>query len=90
MAQPVAEKTDKEDVLSAPPVAPNGTSDAAVVDEPKAEGGRETKRKRHESETPEERAERKRRKKEKKEKKEKKAAKKATKGAKASESEDSD
>jgi H/ACA ribonucleoprotein complex subunit 4 len=90
VAQPIAEKTDKEDVLSAPPIAPNGTSDAAEVGEPKAEVGRGTKRKRHEGGTTEERAERKRRKKEKKEKKEKKAAKKATKGAKASESEDSD
>jgi H/ACA ribonucleoprotein complex subunit 4 len=87
MAQPVAEKTAKEDVLSAPPVAPNGTSDAMEVDEPKANGEKEKKRKRHDGETPEEKAERKRKKKEKKEKKEKK---KAAKGTKASESEESE
>lgn len=87
-AQPVAETTAKEEVLSAPPVAPNGTLDAMEVDEPKANGEKAKKRKRNEGETPEERAERKRKK---KEKKEKKAAKKASKdGGKASESEESD
>jgi H/ACA ribonucleoprotein complex subunit 4 len=90
--QPVTAKTAKEDTSSAPSVAPNGTSEAMEVDEPKANGEKEKekKRKRHEGETPEEKAERKRRKKEKKEKKEKKAAKKASKGAEASETEDSD
>jgi H/ACA ribonucleoprotein complex subunit 4 len=81
--QPVAEKTPKEDVLSAPPIAPDGSME---VDVPVTNGTSE-KRKKHEGETPEEKAERKRRKKEKKEKKE---AKKAKKGAKAEESEGSD
>ena len=80
------EKTAKEDVLSAPPIAPNGLSDAANV-EPKANGDHGHKRKRDDGETPEEKAERRRRK---KEKKEKKATNKAGKGAKASESEGSD
>ena len=81
--QPVAEKTSKEDVLSAPPIAPD---DSMEVDVP-ATNGTSEKRKKHEGETPEEKAERKRRKKEKKEKKE---AKKAKKGAKAEQSEESD
>ena len=81
--QPVAEKTPKEDVPSAPPIAPDGSME---VDVPVTNGTSE-KRKKHEGETPEEKAERKRRKKEKKEKKE---AKKAKKGAKAEESEGSD
>lgn len=89
-AQPVAEKTAKEDVLSAPPVAPNGTSDAIEVEKPKANGETDKKRKRHEGETPEEKADRKRQKKEKKERKEKAAAKKAAKGGKTSESEEND
>src|ERR1700733_7788522 len=81
--QPVAKKTSKEDVLSAPPIAPD---DSMEVDVPVTNGTNE-KRKKHEGETPEEKAERKRRKKEKKEKKE---AKKARKGAKAEQSEESD
>lgn len=85
--QPVAEKTAKDDVLAAPPVAPNGDSHATEADKPKINGEKEKKRKRHEGETPEEKAERKRRK---REKKEKKAAKKAAKGAKASESEETE
>ena len=82
--QPVAETTAKEDVLSAPPEAPNGDSEAMEVDgstaapEP-ANGTDDKKRKRHEGETPEEKAERKKRKKERKEKKEAKKAKKAAK-----------
>jgi H/ACA ribonucleoprotein complex subunit 4 len=87
--QPATGKTAKDDTSSAPPAAPNGTSEAMEVDEHKTNGEKEKekKRKRHEGETPEEKAERKRKK---KEKKEKKVAKKASKRAKASESEDSD
>ncbi len=90
---PVRETTSKDDVLSAPPVAPNGeTSDAMVVDEaaaPATNGdagvdGKKRKSK-HDGETPEERAERKRRKKEKKEKKEKRKS-----GSKKEESDESE
>jgi H/ACA ribonucleoprotein complex subunit 4 len=82
-AAPVREKTSQADVLSAPPVAPNGesadtmdlddTATAVNGDEAASLGPKEKdkKRKKHDGETPEERAERKRRKKEKKEKKEK-------------------
>lgn len=66
-AQQPTETTSKEDVAAALP--PQGKVD---VDESKDD---EKKRKRHEGETPEERAERKRRKKEKKEKKEKRKSK---------------
>jgi H/ACA ribonucleoprotein complex subunit 4 len=77
-----AETTSKSDVLSAPPVAPNGESagDLDMADTAptpvKAEvNGEDKKRKKHEGETAEERAERKKRKKEKKEKKEKRKSK---------------
>lgn len=91
-AQPVGEKTVKEEVVAGPPVvpsvAPNGTSEAAEIIKPQANGEDNKKRRRHEGETPEEKVERKRRK---KEKKERKAAKKAAKeGTKASASEESD
>lgn len=69
-----SETTRREDVLSAPPVAPTGEvvdTDAGVSAVPEVNGD-EKKRKKHEGETPEERAERKRRKKEKKEKRESK------------------
>ncbi|KIW27437.1 centromere/microtubule-binding protein cbf5 [Cladophialophora immunda] len=85
---PVGETTSKSDVLSAPPVAPNGDAggqmdlDETAAEPPTTNGEstlkmkkeeKEKKRKsKHEGETPEEKAERKRRKKEKKEKKEKK------------------
>ncbi|KAF2086915.1 pseudouridylate synthase family protein [Saccharata proteae CBS 121410] len=71
-AQPVAETTSKQDVLSAPPVPP--TADVEIPDAPAVVDGDSKKRKsssKHEGETAEEKAERKRRKKEKKEKKEK-------------------
>ena len=90
--QPTAERTSAKDVLSAPPVAPNGDVEAGApdlsmeIDESKDDESSK-KRKKHEGETPEERAERKRRKKEKKEKKEKKVSKKA---ATAEDDEDSD
>lgn len=82
VSAPVKETTSQEDVLSAPPVAPNGeTSESMALDETPATNGdavkvkteeKDKKRKsKHDGETPEERAERKRRKKEKKEKKEK-------------------
>lgn len=88
--QPTAETTSAKDVLSAPPVAPNGDVDTAAgesmeVDEANGDGASK-KRKRHEGETPEEKAERKRKKKEKKEKKEKKSKK----AEPAEEDEDSD
>lgn len=83
-AAPVKEKTTQADVLSAPPVAPNGesadtmdlddTATAVNGDSAAASLGpkeKDKKRKKHDGETPEERAERKRRKKEKKEKKDK-------------------
>lgn len=79
-------------VAGLPPTSgtPNGVSTSTVAVEVKVDN-EEKKRKRHEGETPEERAERKRRK---KEKKEKKAAKRASKGSagtvKAGESEASD
>ncbi len=74
-AQPVAETTSKEDVLSAPAIPPVDAPPAsalpatggAAADEV-ATNGDTKKRKRHEGETAEERAERKRKKKEKKEK----------------------
>ncbi|KAI1611919.1 centromere/microtubule binding protein CBF5 [Exophiala viscosa] len=84
---PVAEKTSRSDVLSAPPIAPNGeTGDSMDLDDTATavehtngdaaslgpkEKDKKRKKEKHEGETPEERAERKRRKKEKKEKKEK-------------------
>jgi H/ACA ribonucleoprotein complex subunit 4 len=83
-AAPVKEKTEQSDVLSAPPVAPNGeTAETMDLDQTAAppattngvadhDAEKSKKRKsKHDGETPEERAERKRRKKEKKEKKEK-------------------
>lgn len=89
--QPVSEQTSAPDVSSAPFVAPNGDSEPMDTNPPTgnvdAVDKTETKRAKHEGETPEERAERKRRKKEKKEKKERK---KASKPAKASASEDSE
>ena len=77
-AVPASEKKEGSD--SVPSAAPNGTSEAMEVDAPEANG---EKRRKHEGETPEERAERKRR------KKEKKAAKKAA-GEKKDASEDDD
>ncbi|KAK5064889.1 centromere/microtubule-binding protein cbf5 [Exophiala bonariae] len=79
-AVPPKETTSKSDVLSAPPVAPNGEqADTAMSDETAAATvngvDKDKKRKKHDGETPEERAERKRRKKEKKEKKEKRKSK---------------
>merc|ERR1712230_273864 len=82
VAAPVTEKTSQSDVLAAPPVAPNGADaeamdlDETAVAPPTTNGdaaslGPKEKRKKHDGETPEERAERKRRKKEKKDKKEK-------------------
>jgi len=73
---PVAETTSTDDVLSAPPVAPNGEGadtmdvDTSVLKNGVEESGKKRKSK-HDGETAEERSERKRRKKEKKEKKEK-------------------
>lgn len=95
----VKERTSQSDVLSAPPVAPNGESAHTMsLDEtaPPATNGdagvelkkeeKDKKRKsKHEGESPEERAERKRRKKEKKEKKEKRRS-----GVKKEESDDSE
>jgi H/ACA ribonucleoprotein complex subunit 4 len=82
LGAPPAETTSKSDVLSAPPVAPNGESagdldmaDTAITPVKSAVNGEDKKRKKHEGETPEERAERKKRKKEKKEKKEKRKSK---------------
>ncbi|KEF60335.1 centromere/microtubule-binding protein cbf5 [Exophiala aquamarina CBS 119918] len=96
-AAPVKETTSKSDVLTAPPVAPNGeTADSMSLDGdtemlPRktngAEKEKDKKRKKHDGETPEERAERKRRKKEKKEKKEKR---KSRGSAAADDSDDSD
>lgn len=78
----MAEQTSKADVMSATPIAPNGeaadTMDVEpsnLLSTPKVNGDAEKKRRKHEGETPEERAERKRRKKEKKEKKEKRKSK---------------
>lgn len=82
--QVISETTSKEDVLNAPPVAPNGeTADSMDLDqrpdpESLANGDgekKDKKRKKHEGETAEEKAERKKRKKEKKEKKERKKSK---------------
>ena len=67
-AQPQPTKVEKDE--AAPTAAPNGSSDAMEVDTVEANGEKKKSRK-HEGETPEEKAERKRR------KKEKKAAKKA-------------
>ena len=86
---PVAERTSKSEVLSAPPVAPNGeTAESMDLDETapapvtngdavtiKSEEKEKKRKSKHEGETAEERAERKRRKKEKKEKKEKRKSK---------------
>ncbi|BDD61968.1 centromere/microtubule-binding protein cbf5 [Monascus purpureus] len=69
------ETTSKEDVAAAlPPQAETQSSPQGKVDVDESKDD-EKKRKRHEGETPEERAERKRRKKEKKEKKEKRKSK---------------
>lgn len=81
-AVPTAETTSKSDVLSAPPVAPNGEAagdldmaDTAPTPVKSKANGEDKKRKKHEGETAEERAERKKLKKEKKEKKEKRKSK---------------
>ena len=76
----MAERPSKADIDSAPPIAPNGDTaesmdlDGAPDNTFKAADS-DKKRKKHDGETPEERAERKRRKKEKKEKKEKRKSK---------------
>ncbi|KAF2142982.1 uncharacterized protein K452DRAFT_317869 [Aplosporella prunicola CBS 121167] len=72
-AQPLAETTSKQDVLSAPPVAPDNEElpDAPASVNGDAEADSKKRKSKHEGETAEERAERKRRKAEKKEKKEK-------------------
>lgn len=72
-ARPVAEITSKEDVLSAPAIAPIpqvSEESAAVIAET---NGDSKKRKRHDGESAEEKAERKKKKKEKKEKRASKA-----------------
>ncbi len=80
----IGETTSKSDVLSAPPIAPNGeTAETMDLDErpdpkPLANGDgdkKDKKRKKHEGETAEEKAERKKRKMEKKEKKERRKSK---------------
>lgn len=82
-SESLAETTSKEDVLSAPPVAP--VADNEELPDAPAEESKDKKRKsKHEGETAEEKAERKRRKAEKKEKKEKR---KSLKSAKDSDSE---
>lgn len=77
-AQPKTETTTQADVLSASPIPPVDAPSSAVAAEsgPVLENGDTKKRKRHEGETPEEKAERKRKKKEKKDKKEKRKSKK--------------
>ncbi|KAB2576480.1 Centromere/microtubule-binding protein cbf5 [Lasiodiplodia theobromae] len=82
-SEALAETTSKDDVLSAPPVAP--VADSEELPDAPAEESKDKKRKsKHEGETAEEKAERKRRKAEKKEKKEKR---KSLKSAKDSDSE---
>ncbi|EON66588.1 centromere/microtubule-binding protein cbf5 [Coniosporium apollinis CBS 100218] len=97
LARPLAEKTEKQDVLTAPPVPPTEVDDSMQVDQPatadhippvpvSANGDSTKKKRKHEGETAEEKAERKKRKEEKKSKKEKKEKRKS-KGGDASDSE---
>ncbi|OCL03841.1 centromere/microtubule binding protein CBF5 [Glonium stellatum] len=75
-SHPIAETTDKMEVLTAPPIKPTTDVVSEAATTAGAENGENKKRKRHEGETEEEKAERKRKKKEKKEKKERRESKK--------------
>ncbi|KKY25458.1 putative centromere microtubule binding protein cbf5 [Phaeomoniella chlamydospora] len=100
VGQPTSERTSKSDVLSAPPVAPDGTGEtngtsaqsppapSVNMDVDSPAGDSSKKRKKHEGETPEEKAERKKKKKEKKEKKEKKRLSKVSKAESSGEESD--
>ena len=80
---PMKEKTDKVDVLNAPPIPPVEIEDVGMVDASTGAAHdnvklvKESKKRKHEGETEEDKAERKKRKKESKEKKERKERKKS-------------
>ena len=86
LEKPLAEKTSKQDVLTAPPVASTGEEGPMAIDEPATAdhippvpipaNGESKKKRKHEDETEAEKAERKKQKAEKKAKKEEKKAKK--------------